>query len=295
LRRSYNSDFVESLFIETAYIYHAQKRFKGERKAGLNLFVGRCIYCDETSPPLTREHVLPRGLGGDDSPECSDTPLVLRDASCARCQNITKRIEQDCLVPMMDYARARLGLKRKDRRPATMRAVVDLLDGTTEHREIDSTQILGPIVIPAYYEAGALTSKPLNEFSGCDYHMIIVASAAQNVMTDVSRLGVDLIADSKAFARMLAKIALGVAVAHFGLEGFTPTVRNLILVNPDESTHWVGGFAGTDRVTPPSDKLHRIVLRQPGQLRLGDFIVVEIQLFAKYGAPNNYVVVGKAT
>ncbi len=260
----------------------------------MNVMVGCCIYCNEKRPPLTREHVLPRGLGGDDSPVGSTMPLVLREASCERCQQITKRIEHDCLVPMMDYARARLGLKRRDRRPSTMKAIADLPDGTTEHREIDSTEILGPIILPAYYEAGALTGKPLNEFSGCDYHIIIVASAQQNAMTGVSRLGVDLTADSKSFARMLAKIALGVAVAHFGIDGFTPTVRNLILRNPDECGHWVGGFAGTEKVRPPSTKLHRILLRRPAELKPGDFIIVEIQLFAQYGGPNNYVVVGKA-
>jgi hypothetical protein len=168
----------------------------------LALLVGPCIYCDEKRPPLTREHVLPRGLGGGDSPDGSTMPLILREASCERCQQITKRIEQDCLVPMMDHARARLGLKRKHRRPATMKAVVDLPDGTTEHREIESTEILGPIILPAYYEAGALTGKPLDDYSGCDYHMIIVAPAQQNAMIGVSRLGVDLSADSKAFARM---------------------------------------------------------------------------------------------
>jgi hypothetical protein len=175
-----------------------------------------------------------------------------------------------------------------------MKAVVDLPDGATEHREIESTEILGPIILPAYYEAGALTGKPLDEYSGCDYHMIIVAPAQQNAMIGVSRLGVDLSADSKAFARMLAKIALGVAVAYFGIDGFTPTVRSLILRNPDECGHWIGGFAGTDKVTPPSSKLHKILLRRPQHLKPGDFLIVEIQLFAQYGGPNNYVVVGKA-
>jgi hypothetical protein len=73
-----------------------------------------------------------------------------------------------------------------------MRAVVDLPDGTREDRDVDSDEILGPVVIPAYYEAGPLAGKALNASSGCDYHCIIVASARQTAMNGVSRLGVDL-------------------------------------------------------------------------------------------------------
>lgn len=47
------------------------------------------------------------------------------------------------------------------------------------------------------------------------------------------------------FARMLAKIALGLAVAKFGISGFEPLVRDLILNKPEEYGHWVGGFAGS--------------------------------------------------
>ena len=48
--------------------------------------VGECIYCGDTKPPLTREHILPRGLGGELSPVALHQALVLRQASCSRCQ-----------------------------------------------------------------------------------------------------------------------------------------------------------------------------------------------------------------
>src|ERR1700681_3245115 len=84
------------------------------RCADLN--VGVCIYCGDTTPPLTREHILPRGLGGNVAPHGQTQALVLQKATCEQCRLITSRLEEECLRPMMNYARARLGLKRKDRK-----------------------------------------------------------------------------------------------------------------------------------------------------------------------------------
>jgi HNH endonuclease len=46
---------------------------------------GACIYCGMTDVKLTDEHIVPYSLGGSH---------VLRDASCVRCANITKKFEQ---------------------------------------------------------------------------------------------------------------------------------------------------------------------------------------------------------
>lgn len=119
-----------------------------------------------------------------------------------------------------------------------------------------------------------------------------MASARGPVLEQSARIGVDLYADSKVFAQMLAKIALGLAVAKFGLTGFEPFVRNFILKNPNQYGHWVGGFAGTERAALPSSSFHRLHL-QTKQVSAGTFIIVEIQLFAEYGGPTNYVVVGR--
>lgn len=50
-------------------------------------------------------------------------------------------------------------LKRKDRAENQMKVLVDLPAGSSEQREIDSEEILGPVILPCYYEAGALTNK----------------------------------------------------------------------------------------------------------------------------------------
>src|SRR4051794_6006927 len=121
-----------------------------------NLNIGECIYCGTTDPPLTREHVMPRGLGGNWSPSGYTDALVLQNASCVRCQRITQRIEHDCLRSMLDSARARLGLKRNDRATGLTESIFDLADGTKELRQVSNDEVLGTVCIPSFYQAGAL-------------------------------------------------------------------------------------------------------------------------------------------
>ncbi len=195
----------------------------------------------------------------------------------------------------MDYARARLGLKRKDRRSRKMRALIDLPDGSREDRYIDSDDILGPVILPSFYEAGAVANKPFSRSFEClrDLKVIIVAPG-RGKMLDYTRIGVELNCKPLTFGRMLAKIALGITVAYLGVDGFVPTVRNLILNNPDECGYWVGGFGGSAGESPQTTALHKVNIKGAAHLKSGDLIVVEIQLFAEYGGPNNYVVVGRA-
>jgi len=226
----------------------------------LSLDIGACIYCGDVKPPLSREHVLPRGLGGNWAPEGYSNALVLQNATCERCRQITQKIEEECLRVMMDPARARLGLKRKDRSAAQMSVLVDLPDGSTEHRDVDSSEVLAAIAIPSYYEAGALTNRPITETAPCDYHFMVMAPASRRLLQQSARVGVALSVNAKTFAQMLAKIALGVAVARFGVTGFEPLVQKFILCNPDEYGHWVGGFAGTQKQEARSAEFHKIHL-----------------------------------
>lgn len=257
----------------------------------LKLDVGQCIYCGTTTAPLGREHVLPRGLGGGYAPDKYENALVLQSASCAACQRITGKFEGECLRLMMDPARAHLDLKRRDRNRGTMIAELDMPDGSHENRDVDPSEIPSALVIPAYYEAGALTNKPIVLNAPCDYKFLIVAPARGPLLNEARRVGVSLQANPKAFAQMLAKIALGVAVAKFGINEFKPLVQEFILGKADEYGHWVGGFAGKpEQNRGPS--LHHISVGLM-QAQAGVFIIAEICLFAEFGGPTNYVVVGQ--
>lgn len=91
-----------------------------------------------------------------------------------------------------------------------------------------------------------------------------------------------------AFARMLAKIAYGCAVAAVGcdLSGFEDVyVLPAILDRSDDIGRWVGGM-GNDQ-SPPESDLHFVKFYvDDGDLR------VPVRLFARFNAPEYVVVVG---
>ena len=132
------------------------KRAGGKRPPPL--LVGKCIYCGSTTPPLTREHVLPQGLGGKSAPEGSRNALVLQKASCEGCRRIIQRIEDDCLRNAMGHIRSRLGLRRKDRLRRTVTVDVTRKNGTTGLVEVSPHDIHTPFAIPIFREAGVLTN-----------------------------------------------------------------------------------------------------------------------------------------
>src|SRR5262245_13319334 len=67
--------------------------------------VGRCIYCGSTDS-LSDEHIVPFSLGGK---------LVLRKASCKKCQDITGAFEGHCASRL--YASIRIRENLPTRRP----------------------------------------------------------------------------------------------------------------------------------------------------------------------------------
>ncbi len=209
----------------------------------LFLNVGACIYCGVRDEPLSREHVMPRGLGGNEAPDGYSDALVLQNASCEVCRNITRQIEEECLIAMMGPGRAKLGLRRKDRASPTTVAHIERPDGTRVERELECSEVPGPIVIPSFYEAGVLSDKPMPDVAPCDYKIIVVAPGRGAIFDQTSRVGVSLSANSKTFAQMLAKIALGITVACLGIGGFIPLVRNFIRTEPNEYGRWVGSRA----------------------------------------------------
>ncbi|MBI4292515.1 MAG: hypothetical protein HY661_13645 [Betaproteobacteria bacterium] len=258
----------------------------------LNLDIGACIYCGSTASPLSREHVLPRGLGGNLAPEEHSNALVLNRASCESCRAITQKIEEKCLVSMMGPGRSKLGLRRKDRAPNSAAATVRKLDGTADERNLDWNLVPGPVVLPAYYEPGEFSQNPLPEVAPWDAKIIVVAPATRALAEPNDGVGVKLTVDSQVFAQMLAKIGLGVAVAVLGVDGFKPTVQELIISDPSDYGRWVGGDAGSDRKCPKSKELHSIRLTERGGPN-GAYVIVHIWLFAEFGGPRNYVVVGR--
>jgi hypothetical protein len=224
--------------------------------------------------------------------------MVLQNASCQPCQRITQKIEERCLVSMMRYGRARLGLRRKDRATATVRAEVRFADGSIGHRQLEWSQLPALVAVPAFRDhAGILINRPRHVFPPCDGRLLFLGHASKPLPAGVADACADLNVDYAVFAQMLAKIGLGAAVKAFGVDAFEPLVRNFILRDPDEYGDWVGGIASPPS-TAAADKtiLHRVDVRSEVRSTHagGDvFVAVLVQLFANYGGPVNYVVVGR--
>src|SRR5687767_8158480 len=105
--------------------------------------VGFCIYCGSRKPPLTREHVLPRGLGGNEAPRGRSHALVLRHATCEKCREITREVEEICLLGPLLPIRRVLGLTRKDRRTPTSPILVRHADGRETTEQLGDQHLLG--------------------------------------------------------------------------------------------------------------------------------------------------------
>lgn len=253
----------------------------------ISRMVGRCIYCDSTDG-LTREHVIPQGLGGRLVPDDEHEAIVLGDASCAECTKITRRLEGICLGKMMGHFRAKAGMTRKDRRTETRRVKYTDLQGVASFEDVPVKDIPAILMLPIFFEAGVFSEQPI----GGPYkiaHWLAVEDTKSPAMH--SDRGIGAAGHGPAdYARLLAKISLGYAVAVRGIDSFTPLVRNFILGKAnDEFGHWVSGLPQE----PPSANLHEIALVPLKKNKTGEiYVAADIRLFAMYGAPRNYVVVG---
>lgn len=251
----------------------------------LHTDLGSCIYCGSVEEPLTREHVLPRGLAGNEPPEGQHNALVLQRASCERCREITSQIEESCLVNMLGPARRRLGLTRKDRRSSTSPVLVRMPDDEEPTvQDLIDRHVLGAMVLPSFRTAQCFANATDEDLS-VDYKCIWVEPAA--FPAEAASVGVELKADKEAFARMLAKIGLGLATAYYGPHAFIPSVRGIITGEDRDLHRHVGGFCNEIPEPPKGGPFHWMRLRKHDGL-----LIADIQLFAQFGGPINYVVLG---
>ncbi|MEY9098912.1 hypothetical protein ABIA24_001821 [Sinorhizobium fredii] len=251
--------------------------------------IGRCIYCDGTDG-LTREHVIPEGLGGRLVPNGRHEAFVLRDASCHNCTSITRAIEGQCQGKMMGHFRAKHGFSRKDRKREMLKVKFTSSHGEVNYRDIEPTQLPAVMLVPIFGEPGLLSGASI----GGPYSIRLFAHAEkprtpignQEDRFTAAGIGPDV------FGQMLAKIALGFAVSQLGIDGFKPLVRGFILGERREFGHWIGGPMN-DPPEPPSSSLHEMQLASI-KTAAAEYVAVYVRLFANLGCPRNYVIVGQS-
>lgn len=250
--------------------------------------VNRCIYCGGIGD-LTKEHVVPLGIAGNS--------LVLERASCRACAKITGGIEGAVLEGALGILREKFSspTRHKSRRTGMSRRNLARLDEHGEWVGIGTVDVpveqLPAICIFPQLNAPRIFAPPdagagwTGEFWLWQEHVETPAPIASS--TDGASIHVGKV-NPELFARFLAKIAHGYAVAYLGVDGFTPFLPGLILDDSSDPFLYVGGYS-----EPPADPaaLHQF---EQGHAVLGGtkYALVRIRLFASLGAPEYVVVAG---
>jgi hypothetical protein len=247
--------------------------------------VGQCIYCRAISNILTTEHIIPLGLNG---------PWKLLKASCETCAGITSGFEMAVLRKTFGTTRTALDFpsRRKKGRPRELPLSIER-GGKTETVYLPVKDYPAVIGMP-HFEAPAYLDGRSDErlrtvgftgvqIGGPNFKYIGRRLSAQSVGFTAKFEPVG------AFARMLAKIAYGCAVAALGcdLSRFEDVyVLPVILGKSDDIGRWIGGV-GNDQPPPESDLHYVKFYVNDGDLR------VHVRLFARFNAPEYVVVVGR--
>lgn len=255
--------------------------------------VGRCIYCYKTCDEviLTKEHIVPDGLGGD---------LYLPEASCIPCAKMTNGFESHTISEAFRYGRGLLGIHSRKRRGKS-RSDHTYLAGSLGSESLQ--QFVATPDMPWMFGFCSFTGRPnlLEQFPVVldDRHIVFKVGGA--LKDQKSRLQLQM--DQGFYWRMIAKIAHAFAVAHLGINGFDHCLIEFIC-NPGLPTprEYIGVAAGYE--IESSGHLHWIEMRtvltkvhspDPIGYRYKNLAIVRLKLFSNYGSPAYEVIVGEIT
>lgn len=236
--------------------------------------VGVCIYCG-AKEDLRDEHIIPLALNGD---------WLLPKASCQRCEAVTSALEMKVLRGPLWLPRVYMKLRsrRRNTRPHSFPLEVTS-GGRSEVRDVPVDSNLPSVVLPIFGPAGFLREPEVT--NGVTVEAFYVGHVGRRPEDVIRELGVDAVALQAEypvveFARMIAKIAYGYAVAELGIEQIKdPLVLPAIRGLSDDAGRWVGSLP--DAMEPPAEN----ILHAAGIVRQGGYIAVVLSLFAAQPAP----------
>lgn len=197
--------------------------------------VGACIYCGATDN-LSDEHVVPFALGGN---------LVLPDASCPRCAKITSRFERRVLRGFMLEARTtgKFPTRRPRHRPIMVKVKVKR-GGRLEEIVVPANEATGFMLLVRFDRATFVSGRP--PMHGLSLSGVETVGFGRNLKEYADSLGTKTIQgsvtiDAISFARIIAKIGYGFAVAECGeFPRNECPVLPFILGTADDGGTWIG-------------------------------------------------------
>ncbi len=247
--------------------------------------VGQCIYCKTTQKFLSTEHVVPHSLNG---------PWELLKASCQDCADITSTFERDVSEKLLLPARIKLDLPtyHKNKQPATLSLDIER-KGQKETVHIPWGEAPIPISLPFFKLPAYIDHRHYEKgIDLCDQLWTVFGvSRIKEIATkyDADSLSIGITYKPVEFARLLAKIAYGFAVAHYGLnkiqEAYVlPAIRREL----DDVGRWVG--CKTTGLLGPGKNLHEIKL-----ISVNEEIHCNLRLLSQLNTPEYLVIVGRAS
>lgn len=258
--------------------------------AGINTaptvrFIGRCIYCKSSTPPLSDEHTVPYGFNGDS---------VLQEASCKKCADITSAFETHVLRDTLFAARAAVGAKtRRPKKRAEQRTMYVVRNGEEHEIQAPWQEHWKTIPLPVFEPPAFLDGREYK--GGVEAHRMDIGWVGEGPQ-EIAKLhkADDVLLKirnplklAQSFAKLLAKIAYSSAVWHFGLGGVQePLVVPAILGISDDIGMWVG--CDGQRIMGTTFNLWHTKLEVAQGL-----IFARIKLFAKADGTEYLVVVGQ--
>lgn len=236
--------------------------------------VDKCIYCGATTD-LTDEHIIPLALNGD---------WLLPKASCRICASITSKFEAKVLRGPLWLPRAALGLRtrRRGKQPTSFPLCVTR-GGVSEKWDVPVAKNLPSVILPLFERPGFLSDSP--SFTGVRVSGFYIGHTLRSPEQVRQELAVDTIAlemyyPTVEFARMIAKIAYGYAVAKLGLNHIVaPLIVPAILGQLEDIGQWVGTVQEANPA-PISNALHLVKV-----FHEGNFVIAAVSLFTLQPAP----------
>jgi len=250
----------------------------------------RCIYCglSREDARLTKEHIIPLSFDGR---------FIFPNASCVKCAGITSRFERTCSQQIFDHLRVhyQLPTRRPQNRPDAFPLDYNE-NGNTVTRMVPVLQHPFVVALPNFETAGMLADRMVSdrmenvEFRGfASYPMGLVPGPNSNFVGP--SFNMQLRADPFAFARVLAKIAHGFAVAEYGMGAFTSFLTPIVLNQTNMVSYYVGSTPDKKSYGIAS-KLHILQLKEY-HLGQATLLLCYIKLFAPFPFPIYEVVVGR--
>jgi hypothetical protein len=226
--------------------------------------VGQCIYCGYKPTrfsELTKEHILPKGIGGAD---------VLQKASCLKCAAITSELERVFIRESVWALRSLSGHKSGLKLPDT-----------------DKLAVLPVLLSPSFLKEA---NGSLNE----TFRLYVLTGRIEGTPPKPVELQKSKYALSPVnFCRVLAKIAHGYCVRKFGCDGFEPFLPDIVLgktLHLPDIWKYVGGL----ETGPRSEKPHFLSIQRI-PVRGETVLSVSIKLFAHFPVPSYQLIAGRVS